>query len=226
MMTKPPHFLLFSESTSESRDRETSVMSRASEGVGTRGAHYPSWHFLLRARDGSTYLNVSDQEKGASEERLELLAVVRGLEALDQPSRVTVVTSRRSIYHALRFGLDAWRENGWQWEHFGTMAPIKHADLWQRIDRALSFHELQCRLVRRDPPSDDLSVSRSRQHAARLPRGRPAAVGAVAHRGGRGRRIADLFHAPRLTGLYQGVRGLFSWCGLCRSEPSLVIAAH
>ena len=59
MMTKTHHFVLFSEATSESGDRETSVLLGASEGAGTRGGHYPSWHFLLRARDGSTYLDVS-----------------------------------------------------------------------------------------------------------------------------------------------------------------------
>ena len=83
--------------------------------------------------------------------------MVRGLEALDQPSKVTLVTSSGSIRRGLRFGLDLWRQNRWHWERFGKMAPIKNADLWQRIDRALEFHNIECRLVRLDPPVDDLS---------------------------------------------------------------------
>jgi ribonuclease HI len=52
----------------------------------------------------------------------------------------------------MRFGLAEWRENGWHWEHFGHMHPVKHADLWQRLDRALGIHEVQCRTLRIDAP--------------------------------------------------------------------------
>jgi len=47
--------------------------------------------------------------------------------------------------------LDEWRESGWLWESFGQMTPIKHEDLWRRVDHALEFHRVQCKTCRIDP---------------------------------------------------------------------------
>ena len=120
-----PHFLLFSES-----DRTLD-----------RG----QWRFVLQSLDGAEQLEAADTEPNAQGERLELLAVVRGLEALPQPSRVTLVTPSRYVNRGLNYGLADWRSNDWQWEHFGEMAPVKNRDLWQRVDRALEFHSVECR---------------------------------------------------------------------------------
>ena len=108
------------------------------------------WRFVLRSSQGQTLLDAEDSEPGVQGERLELLAVVRGLEAIDHPSRVTVVTGSHYVNRMLTLGLDDWRENGWCWEHYGQWVPIKHADLWQRVDRALLFHKVECRRWRFD----------------------------------------------------------------------------
>ena len=108
------------------------------------------WKFVLTAADGSATFEACDNEQGVRGERLELLAVVRGLEALDQPSRVTLLTPSRYVSHGLRYGLAEWRESGWLWESFGQMTPIKHEDLWRRVDHTLRFHRVQCRICRVD----------------------------------------------------------------------------
>ena len=59
-----------------------------------------------------------------------------GWRPLPEPARVTLVTPSRYVNRGLTQGLPAWRTNGWQWEHFGDMVPVKNRDLWQRIDRA------------------------------------------------------------------------------------------
>jgi len=100
---------------------------------------------VLQSLDGSSRLEAADAEPAVGGERLELLAVVRGLEALEQPSRVTLVTPSKYVSRGLSNGLEDWRENDWNWEHHGQMVPIKNRDLWQRLDRALAFHRVQCR---------------------------------------------------------------------------------
>jgi ribonuclease HI len=114
------------------------------------------WHFLLESTDGSTRLDVAEEEPETPNDRLELLALVRGLEAIDQPARVTLVTPSRYVSHGLRFGLDNWRENGWNWESFGQMTPIKNIDLWQRIDQALSIHRVEHKTFRLDAPQAEV----------------------------------------------------------------------
>jgi ribonuclease HI len=110
------------------------------------------WRFVLRMAGGSEPVAVDDVEPEVRGERLELLAVVRGLEALDQPSRVTLVTSSSYVHKGFRHGLPEWRRNGWQWEYYGEMVPVKNGDLWQRVDRAMRFHRVDCRSLRIDPP--------------------------------------------------------------------------
>jgi ribonuclease HI len=117
-----PHFILFSQAN--------------------RGNQRDEWSFVLKAADGSAILDAADAEPDAHGERLELLAVVRGLEALDQPSHVTLVTPSRYVKHGIRHGLPEWGRNGWKWEHFGEMVPVKNRDLWQRLDRALKIHRI------------------------------------------------------------------------------------
>jgi ribonuclease HI len=130
MSVPAPHFLLFSESSR----------------YATRGEQArPQWRFVLESVDGSSKLEAADEEPQVQGDRLDLLAVVRGLEALDQPSRVTLVTPSRYVCRGLRFGLDEWRETDWQWERFGQMTPVKNRDLWRRVDRALKFHEVEVR---------------------------------------------------------------------------------
>lgn len=92
-----------------------------------------------------------DIDPVARGDRLELLTVVRGLEALEQPSRVTLWTPSTYVREGIRHGLREWRENGWLWEYFGRMVPVKNDDLWKRLDRAMEFHQVDCRTWRIDP---------------------------------------------------------------------------
>jgi ribonuclease HI len=110
------------------------------------------WRFLLRSADGAERLEADEVEQDIRGERLELLAVVRGLEALDQPSRVTLVTPSTYVREGIRHGISEWQRNGWCWEFFGHMVPVKHQDLWKRVERALAFHDVDCRTLRVDAP--------------------------------------------------------------------------
>ena len=99
---------------------------------------------MLQPIGGDQFLVAADVEPGTRGNRLELLAVVRGLEALEQPSRVTLLTRSRYVNRGIRRGLSQWRERKWRWERFGQLVPIRDRDLWQRVDRALEFHRVEC----------------------------------------------------------------------------------
>jgi ribonuclease HI len=137
MSVPAPHFLLFSETSRYAAER-----ARRSR---------PQWRFVLESVEGGARLEAADEEPNVRGDRLDLLAVVRGLEALDQPSRVTLVTPSQYVSRGLRSGLDQWRETSWQWERFGEMTPITNVDLWRRVDRALRYHKVEVRTWRLDP---------------------------------------------------------------------------
>lgn len=114
-----------------------------------------SWRFVLTQVGSSNSLSATDVEPVSCHERLELLALVRGLEAIDQPARVTLVTNSRYVTRGLNRGLADWRAQDWTWERFGQLVPVRHHDLWRRVDRALQFHEVDCRLWRFDVHAED-----------------------------------------------------------------------
>jgi ribonuclease HI len=156
MSVSAPHFMLFAQVTGNTLvGASASANSNDAElGAAEYGGR---WRFVLQTPEGKTLLDAEDEEAGDSRERLELLAIVRGLEALDQPSQVTLVTQSQAISRGLREGLAQWRENDYQWERFGVLSPIKNRDLWQRVDQALSIHQVQCRLIS-GGGSDDLNM--------------------------------------------------------------------
>lgn len=126
MMPQSPHFLLFAEASQE----ESATLK---------------WRFVLQNVCTKHRLSATDAEPcERRSDRLELLAVVRGLEALEGPARVTLVTKSRYVSRGIKKGLAEWRENNWRWEHFGRIVEVRDADLWKRVDRALSFHEVDC----------------------------------------------------------------------------------
>jgi ribonuclease HI len=125
------------------------VLTSAANTEGAGGV----WSFRLEGADGGDSIEAADREPGVHRERLELLAIVRGLEALDQPSRVTIRTASQYVRRGIAYGLEEWRTNGWTWEHYGQMVKVKNHDLWQRLDRALRIHDVSCRQWRIDPPA-------------------------------------------------------------------------
>lgn len=105
-----------------------------------------SWHFTLETADGELVLAADDEEAGDLN-RLTLLATVRGLEAIEGPSRVTLLSTSRYLVRSLSDSLPRWRQNNFVWEHFGRKIDVQHADLWRRVDRALSIHRVEACLL-------------------------------------------------------------------------------
>lgn len=128
MSITAPHYLLLSETHSD----QSSLAG--------------GWSFVLERINGAGRIEVADHEPDVRGERLKLLAVLRGLEAIDEPSKVTLITPHRFIGRGVRKGLSIWKENQWQWERFGVMTDIKNVDLWRRIDRAKAIHKIDCRV--------------------------------------------------------------------------------
>ncbi len=104
------------------------------------------WRFTLETAAGELILDADDHETGDLN-RLTLLAAVRGLEAIEGPASVTLLSNNRYLIRSLSESLPRWRQNGFVWEHFGRRVDVQHADLWRRIDRALAIHRVEACLL-------------------------------------------------------------------------------
>lgn len=136
IMVSQPQFLLFCDT--HTTQPTTPLDSHAIHG---------RWHFVLDRLDRPQKLEATDAEPAIHPDRLALLSVVRGLEAIDEPSQVNLVTTSRYVSRGLKYGLATWRASAYQWEHFGVQRPVRNADLWQRVDRAMYYHGVNCRLL-------------------------------------------------------------------------------
>lgn len=130
------------------------------------------WQFSLETADGEAVFSAFDNEPGDLN-RLTLLAAVRGLEAIEGASSVTLISNNRYLIRSLTDSLPRWRENNFVWEHFGRRIDVQHADLWRRVDRALKIHRVEAclvssRLVSPRPVSND-STSASVDSTPALP---------------------------------------------------------
>jgi ribonuclease HI len=105
-----------------------------------------AWSFALETASGNSVLEAEDVETGDLN-RLTLLAAVRGLESIDGPASVLLLSNNRYLIRSLSESLPRWRASGFEWEHFGRRMEVQHADLWRRIDRALEIHWVQACLI-------------------------------------------------------------------------------
>ncbi len=192
MQANSPHFLLLSEASGRADDRR-------------------HWRFVLRSVAGDQSFAAADVEPATDRGRLELLAVVRGLEALDQPSRVTLLTRSRYVSRGIRRGLSQWRERGWRWERFGQLVPVRDHDLWRRVDRALRIHQVECCPWQWDepqPPERDAAAAQVQKPAGGT-RFAPQYAGEAASVAFPRRRRFDPPHqGPRRPALTRAVRRL------------------
>ncbi len=96
------------------------------------------WAYLVEA--GDQRLQASGFEPSTTNNRMELTAAVRALEALAEPARVTIVTDSEYLKKAFTDGwLARWQRNGWR---TAGRQPVKNQDLWQRLLQLTSFHDV------------------------------------------------------------------------------------
>lgn len=77
--------------------------------------------------------------------RMELLAAIMGLEALTRPAAVTLTTDSQYVKNGITDWLAKWKKNNWQ---TAAKRPVKNRDLWLRLDRACQPHRIEWQWVR------------------------------------------------------------------------------
>ena len=78
-------------------------------------------------------------EPATTNNRMELMAAIRALEALTRQSRVRLHTDSRYLKDGITVWIARWRKNGWR---TAGREPVKNVDLWQRLTAALADHEV------------------------------------------------------------------------------------
>lgn len=101
------------------------------------------WGALLRA--GAHERELCGGEPATTNNRMELTAVIRALEALKRPARVEVYTDSEYVKNGITEWLPNWKRRGWK---TADRKPVKNVDLWQALEAAAARHEVHWHWVR------------------------------------------------------------------------------
>ena len=103
------------------------------------------WGVLLKG--GGTEKELFGGELGTTNNRMDLLAVIRALEALKRPCQVTLYLDSQYVLKGITEWLPGWKAKGWR---TAAKQPVKNVDLWQALDALVSQggHKIDWRWVR------------------------------------------------------------------------------
>ena len=95
------------------------------------------WGAIMTYGDHTKELYGGEPE--TTNNRMELLAAISALEALERPSTLTIITDSAYVKNGITSWLHGWKRNGWK---TSTKKPVKNVDLWQRLDEAQARHNV------------------------------------------------------------------------------------
>jgi ribonuclease HI len=83
---------------------------------------------------------LSGGESNTTNNRMEMLAVIRALQALKKPSEVHLFTDSVYVMKGMTEWLPQWKRRNWR---TASRQPVKNVELWQEMEAALEAHEVK-----------------------------------------------------------------------------------
>lgn len=103
---------------------------------------------MLIARDGDTVIKTRELKGGepdTTNNRMELLAAINALEALEKPSTITLVTDSNYVKDGITNWIFGWKKNGWK---TAAKKPVKNEELWKLLDAATTRHSITWKWIK------------------------------------------------------------------------------
>jgi ribonuclease HI len=94
---------------------------------------------------GKVEKEFSGGEADTTNNRMEMMAAIKALNALKSSCRVDVYTDSTYVQKGITEWIDGWKKRGWK---TADRKPVKNADLWQELEKAASRHEIKWHWVR------------------------------------------------------------------------------
>jgi ribonuclease HI len=128
---------------SESPPRAAAEVAIFTDGACSRNPGPGGWGAILRY--GTVEKELAGDEPETTNNRMELMAAIAGLEALKRPCKVRLYTDSQYLRDGITKWLPGWKARGWR---TATKTPVKNVDLWQRLEQAAAPHKIEWHWVR------------------------------------------------------------------------------
>jgi len=101
------------------------------------------WGAILRFKGREKEMCGGERE--TTNNRMELKAAIEALNTLKKPCRVRLVTDSNYVKEGITSWIKKWKQNGWK---TANKKPVKNADLWQALEKALKRHHVEWEWVK------------------------------------------------------------------------------
>ncbi len=101
------------------------------------------WGAIIRM--GTREKEISGGELHTTNNRMEMLAAIRGLQALTRPCHVTLVTDSNYVKDGITKWIHGWQRNNWR---TAAKQPVKNVELWQELLEAIKPHRIDWKWVK------------------------------------------------------------------------------
>jgi ribonuclease HI len=95
------------------------------------------WGALLRFKGKERELYGGEAQ--TTNNRMELLAVIRALQALTRSTQVRITTDSQYVKNGITQWIHNWKRNGWK---TAAKQPVKNDDLWRQLDELVARHDV------------------------------------------------------------------------------------
>jgi ribonuclease HI len=106
------------------------------------------WAFILRHLSSGKEMEESGAERETTNNKMELSAVIYGLEKLKKRCHVDLYTDSQYVGKGLSEWMPKWKANGWRRKEGKTFKPVANEDLWKKLDALIAKHSVKFHHVR------------------------------------------------------------------------------
>ena len=106
------------------------------------------WAFILRHLSSGKEMEESGADRETTNNKMELSAVIFGLEKLKKRCQVELFTDSQYVGKGLSEWMPKWKANGWRRKEGKTFKPVANEDLWKKLDALLAKHNVKFHHVR------------------------------------------------------------------------------
>ena len=102
------------------------------------------WGYVM-LEDGKDPVEVFGGDRETTNNKMELMAAVMALKALESRTQVTIYTDSQYVRKGITNWIKGWKRNGWK---TSTRQPVKNQDLWQMLDESCGNHLITWKWVK------------------------------------------------------------------------------
>lgn len=96
------------------------------------------WAALLQM--GKHQKTIKGNAKDTTNNRMELTAAIKALQALTKPCKVILTTDSQYVKNGISLWIDNWKKNNWK---TAAKKPVKNQDLWLELDKSIQKHSIE-----------------------------------------------------------------------------------